>query len=495
MGKFTALILVLSISLFPGCIGDSTDEERTSKQVEQLQVIDINQGENGSSPGVFCIYPEYCNSFTYYEYENEVYISDFPNKVSIYSMETHTTSVADDMIASISCASCRWIEKSMNPIYFEDKAYFIGDTSNLWMHNFSTTSSFEVYDLSKLGEGSRPLAGNAKFPGKYLSVIVDEKWYFSSDSAEFGLELWVLDLETHELSLVIDTAPGTFEGYEDEEYPKDGNPGKYFSMVVDDRLMFSSFNGSEHTLWIHDTTNSSTWEVPQVIWGTRAGSSRDILQEPILVNDIIYFSQMANLIAYDTIDQSVTLVVGDLENIGLTFFEFQDGVLYFDARPITTLDDRKLWAHNISNSTTWLIDDEGIAPVSLSSTWNNGTVYYTTFLDDFGRELMAYNSVNSTSWIVSDINPGSDSSDPEFLAMSDGGILYFSADDGETGRELWAHNLQNSTTWLFSDINPGSDGSNPGKINSASSVFETDDYLFFAAYNVEYGLELWRLIL
>jgi len=493
MDKFTALILVLSISLFSGCIGDSSDQEiMTGMQVEQLQVIDITQGENGSSPGVLCFNIEYCNYLTYYEFENDVFFSDY-SQVSIYSMETHTSSVADDMIVSISCAGCRWIEKSMSPIYFEDRAYFIGGEENLWMHNFSTSTSILVYDLSELGEGYRPLAGNAKSPGKYLSVIVDEKWFFSSDSAEFGLELWSFNLETHELSLVIDTAPGTFETT--EEYPQDGNPGKHFSMVVDDRLMFSSFNGSEHTLWIHDTTNSSTWEVPQVIWGHQAGSSRDILQEPILVNDIIYFSQMANLIAYDTIDESVTLVVGHLENIGLTFFEFQDGVLYFDARPITTLDDRKLWAHNISNSTTWLIDDEGIAPVSLSSTWNNGTVYYTTFLNDYGRELMAYNSVNATSWIVSDINPGRDSSDPEFLAMSDGGILYFSADDGGTGRELWAHNLQNSTTWLFSDINPGSDGSNPGKINSASSVFETDNSLFFAAYNVEYGLELWRLIL
>lgn len=493
MSKFTALFMVFVLSLFSGCIGDSIDKEKMpDMEVEQLQVIDIAQGENSSSPGVLCLNIEYCNSFTYYEYENDVFFSDY-SQVSIYSMETHTTSVADDMIASISCAGCRWIEKSMTPTYFEDRAYFIGNDYNLWMHNFSRTSSFEVYDLSELGEGYRPLAGNEKTPGKYLSVIVDEKWFFSSDSADFGLELWSLDLETHELSLVVDTAPGTFETT--EEYPQDGNPGKHFSMVVDDRLMFSSFNGSEHTLWIHDTTNSSTWEVPQVTWGTPGGSFTDILEEPILVNDLIYFSQMANLLAYDTNDDSVTLVVGDLENIGLTFFEFQDGVLYFDARPITTLDDQKLWAHNISNSTTWLIDDEGIAPVSLSSTWNNGTVYYTTFLDDFGRELMAYNSVNSTSWIVSDINPGSDSSDPEFLAMSEGGILYFSADDGGTGRELWAHNLHNSTTWLFSDINPGNDGSNPGKINSASSVFETDDYLFFAAYNVESGLELWRLIL
>lgn len=462
-------------------------------EVEQLQVIDVEPGENGSWPGVIGN-SVYCTRYSYYEFGSQIYFTaaESSSHVYVYSLDNFSLWLETDMEASISCAGCEAFEKSMNPTYFNDRAYFIGPYDNLWMHNFSTSSSFEVYDLSELGEGYRHLAGNEKTPGKYLSVIVDNKWYFSSDSAEFGLELWSLNLETHELSLVIDTAPGTFEIY--EEYPQDGNPGKQFSMVVDNRLMFSSYNGSEHTLWIHDTTNSSTWEVPQVTWSNQAGSSKDILHEPILVDDIIYFSQRANLIAYDTIDESVTLVVDDLEYIGLNFFEFHDGVLYFDARPTSTLDDWKLWAHNISNSTTWLIDDEGIAPRSLSSTWNNGTVYYTTFLDDIGRELMAYNSVNATSWMVSDINPGSDSSYPEFLGISDDGILYFSADDGETGRELWAHDLQNSTTWLFSDINPGSDGSNPGKINSASSVFETDDSLFFAAYNVEYGLELWRLI-
>ena len=34
----------------------------------------------------------------------------------------------------------------------------------------------------------------------------------------------------------------------------------------------------------------------------------------------------------------------DLENLGLTFFEYHDGILYFDARPELTFDDRKLWA-------------------------------------------------------------------------------------------------------------------------------------------------------
>ena len=133
-------ILLLAVSL-SGCIGDSQDQEKM--QVEQLQVIDITQGENSSSPGVVCFNLEYCTSFTFYEYENNVY---FPTskQVNVYSMETHTTSSADDMIAFTACDWCKHNEKPMIPIYFEDRAYSIGH-GGLWMHNFSTSESAVSY--------------------------------------------------------------------------------------------------------------------------------------------------------------------------------------------------------------------------------------------------------------------------------------------------------------------------------------------------------------
>jgi hypothetical protein len=73
-------ILLVAVSL-SGCIGDSPDQEKM--QVEQLQVIDITKGVNSSSPGGFCFNSDYCTSFTYFEYEHNVYFSTY-NQVNVY---------------------------------------------------------------------------------------------------------------------------------------------------------------------------------------------------------------------------------------------------------------------------------------------------------------------------------------------------------------------------------------------------------------------------
>ena len=149
----------------------------------------------------------------------------------------------------------------------------------------------------------------------------------------------------------------------------------------------------------------------------------------------------------------------------------------------------------MANSTSWLINEHGSFPDSIISSWYDNTTYFSAHTAELGSELWGYNSVNLTSWLIDDINNGEDSSSPQYLGIGKDGVFYFSADDGIHGRELWAYNTQTSTSWLFSDINPGSNGSNPGGFNSASSSFETEEILFFAADNEEFGLELWRLIL
>ena len=237
-------ILLLTVSL-SGCIGDSSGQEKM--QVEQLQVIDITQGENSSSPGGFCFNSEYCTSFSYYEHGDNVYFST-SDQVNVYSMETHTAFSADEMVPATACGWCTPNEKPMRPIYFEDRAYSI-ENNGLWVHNFSTFESVLVYDLAVLGDGYRPLSGNSKNPGKYMSLVLDEMWFFSSDSADFGLELWSMNLVNHEVSLVIDTATGKFvHGQDQQEYPRDGDPGKHLSMVLGNKLLFSAFNGTGHTL-------------------------------------------------------------------------------------------------------------------------------------------------------------------------------------------------------------------------------------------------------
>jgi trimeric autotransporter adhesin len=67
------------------------------------------------------------------------------------------------------------------------------------------------------------------------------------------------------------------------------------------------------------------------------------------------------------------------------------------------------------------------------------------------RELLAVS-------LLKDINPGSASSNPQFLTDVSG-TLYFSANDGTHGTELWKYDGTNTT--LVADINPGTASSNP----------------------------------
>ena len=493
--SMTILIIFFAASL-SGCIGDLSDENESDEnkdKYQKLQVIDIVQGENGSSPSVLCFNLQYCSSWTFYEFQDHYYFSSgYPTEVHIFSLTNSSFWLAPEMVSSLSCAGCQSHEKSMEPIYFEDRAYFFSSDSSIWMHNFSTFKSTLVDDLTELGNGYPPSTGNAKSPGKYLSLIIDDTWFFSHDSDQFGQELWALNLENHDLSLIIDTATGTYSG---SDIPMNGNPGRHFSIIHDNKLLFSSFNGNEHTLWIHDPNERDTWEVSDFNWGPHYGALGDLVQPPLIVNNVIYFSNLSALLAYNLNDNILTVVVDGLDWAGNNLFENRNGVLYFDGKLKNTIENPNLWAHNLSNSSTFSLDEHVTWPDSNFSKWYGNTLYYSAESSDYGREMWAYNSVNLTTWIVSDINLGSNGSSPEYLGMSNNGVIYFSADDGILGRELWAHDTKNSTTWLFSDINAGSEGSNPGKINFALSTFESEDCLFFAAYNIEYGLELWRLIL
>lgn len=86
--------------------------------------------------------------------------------------------------------------------------------------------------------------------------------------------------------------------------------------------------------------------------------------------------------------------------------------------------------------------------------------------------------------MVKDISQAS--AEPRDL-RSVNGILFFSADDGVHGRELWRSDGSAEGTQLLSDLNPGSQPSNPsGFVFSGGS-------LYFSADNGGTGMELWRL--
>ena len=88
--------------------------------------------------------------------------------------------------------------------------------------------------------------------------------------------------------------------------------------------------------------------------------------------------------------------------------------------------------------------------------------------------------------MVKDINSGTSSSEPHYLAAV-GSTLYFQADDGSNGIELWKSDGTASGTVMVKDIHTsGSGDSDPRQLTPVGNT------LYFSAYDSTHGRELWK---
>jgi len=131
----------------------------------------------------------------------------------------------------------------------------------------------------------------------------------------------------------------------------------------------------------------------------------------------------------------------------------------------------------------------------------NGYLYFSATDATHGAELWRTNG--TTTMLLEDINPGAESSSPNYFTALDG-YLYFYATDATHGQELWR--TDGTTTQMVMDINqtiPTADpNSNPlanpetaGTVNLGSNPWfltPLGAYLYFQADDGIRGYELWR---
>ena len=296
-------------------------------------------------------------------------------------------------------------------IYFDA---FGNNGTELWAYNTSNNTGWMVSDINNFSHSN---------PGEHLSVLVGDTIYFSADDGSTGVELWAHNTTNGTTWQVADIWSGTDSGLTVAGYYAD----ELLAHLIDDTIYFAANDGNDgHELWAHNTSNLTTWQVADIrsgVHGSRLGSSSSIL-------------------------------IGD--------------TIYFNADDFTR--GNELWAHNASNHTTWLVSD--INPYNHAQAKHSypgaympfmltGEAFYFSADGKYGTgvELYAHNVSNHSTWLVADIfqdysSSSSNNSLPGAnMAVLIGDTLYFDARDDTTGlSQLWAHDTSNRTTWKVYDL-------------------------------------------
>ena len=235
--------------------------------------------------------------------------------------------------------------------------------------------------------------------------------------------------------------------------------------VMGTKVFFSGRTGTSYPwndeLWVHDTTNDSTWQVVDIYSGGNSG---------------VY--------------------------VGGTDYAVMGTRLYFAATDGSS--GQELWAHETTNDSTWQVaninEGNGQSGEANYITAMGTRIYFqgngaTFTTGSTGYELWAHETTNDSTWLVADINlhasqphmgSTSDSSHPSYITGI-GTRLYFRATDGISGTEVWVHETTNGSTWQVSDILAGSGGSSPRFFVTIGSQ------VFFIADDGLFDNELWMM--
>ena len=290
-------------------------------------------------------------------------------------------------------------------IYFSATDASTGD--ELWAHDTSNHSTWQVADINSGSDNSKP--------GFHTAILVGDTLYFDADDGVSGRELWAHDTSNHSTWQVTDN-PATNCPNQNKHHP-----GYGLDILVGDTIYFSMgaeecFNNEPNVeLWAHDTSNHSTWQVAEIISGN-GGSTPGFAGLSLLVGDTIYFD------------------AHDGANTG-------------------NMNGRKVWAHNTSNHSTWLADDidagtsyEGYIMQSYDY-MNMEYVMDDTIFFEYGNIILrAYNTSNQTGW---DIDFGGGGNKGLNFHMQVGDTLYFSGSmsPGSYSYGLLAYDNSNQTGW------------------------------------------------
>ena len=276
------------------------------------------------------------------------------------------------------------------------------------------------------------------------------------------------------------TATGTVlvrDIYPEEGYQWPRGDGPYWS----DPRWLTNVNGRLFFTADHGETGAELWMTDGTTEGTR------------LVKDIAPGSTNYGYYNYPNSSSP-----SQLANV--------NGTLYFAADDGT--HGEELWKSDGTEAGTVLVRDidpgsgyqyyYGDGPYRSSPkqlTDVNGTLFFTAVTREHGEELWKSDGTESGTVMVKDLSPGDFATEYGVYPRSSyprdltelSGVLYFTAFNVEDGEELWRSDGTEAGTTIVKDIFPGS---GDGTYQAGLTVFQGE--LYFAADDSEHGVELWR---
>ncbi len=393
--------------------------------------------------------------------------------------------------------------------------YFVAFNSGkgLWKSDGTTDGTQLVIDLD-----------NPDIDPNYgeFTVFKEQLFFRAVETASgLGSELWATNGTPEGTRMIRDIYVGS--GWSSPSY----------LTVKDSLLLFLASSedlvagGIETELWRSDGTFEGTCMVKDIWPGpyhSHGGPGIDGYTSSAVVNGIYYFAAKGpgedvgeNYIGGLELWRSDgtlegTYIVTDLTPTydaiygeawsypnNLTKFKNQ---LFFSA--FSTNTGNELFKSDGTASGTSLVKD--ICPDYISNCCGNGShsypgdfivvdslLYFMACDGIHGRELWKTDGTESGTNLVIDLTEGEESTTiSEQTAFK--GRLYFVYDDGDDkhGNELWCTDGTAEGTFLVKDIATGVDVFNRANNSNPRYLTVVNDLLYFSAYSVEYGDELWR---
>ena len=226
-------------------------------------------------------------------------------------------------------------------------------------------------------------------------------------------------------------------------------------IVIDDVIYFDAQVGTgainTHALYAYNTSNGTVWlaadlNEPGYQMKPHSLASATSWRKPVVIGDTMYFDARATPYTART-------------SIGST-----------------CATHREIYAYNIGNQTAWCVADAG-GPGWSGSGHNSDAAHNMLYLVGdvllFDAEtgstqggaqtrthsLWAHNLSNGSTWEISTVPTQSDRLQEVgngFDAFSTNNALYFPAKNNTVGLEVWGYDIVNETYWLVNDTCPGS---------------------------------------